>query len=88
MGFGGLSLASTDIPCSNIGTTVLSKYARVGKDCKSTFGRFATVSPFSFSVAIIFCIFSEMPCSASGFSAGAATAGASSAAGVVAAATC
>ena len=49
-----LSFANTDIPCSNIGTTVWSRYARVGKDCRSTLERFVGVSMASFSLDIIF----------------------------------
>ena len=49
-----LSFAKTDIPCSKMGTTVWSRYARVGKDCKSTLGFFDGVSMHSFSLEIIF----------------------------------
>jgi hypothetical protein len=32
-GFGGLSFTSCERPCSRIGTTVESKYARIGNAC-------------------------------------------------------
>ena len=50
-----LSFARTDIPCTKIGTTVWSKYARVGKDWRSTFCRFGGLSAKSLSLWIIFC---------------------------------
>lgn len=47
-----LSLASTDSPCSRIGTTVWSRYARVGSACRSTFC-FDIFSALAFSFSTV-----------------------------------
>ena len=49
-----LSRDSTDMPDSKIGTTVWSRYARVGNDCRSTLGLLLGASEASFSLMIIF----------------------------------